>query len=52
MNKDYNNMKMKDMSNMPHGSNKTVFGELKLSQILLADIDVYKENITASSELH
>lgn len=33
------------------GGNKTVFHELKLSEILLADIDVYKEEINNQKEL-
>ena len=33
------------------GGNKTVFHELKLSEILLADIDVYREEINNQKEL-
>ena len=33
------------------GSNKTVFSELKLSEILLKDIDVYKEQIKSKDKL-
>lgn len=53
MTKDYDKINLAQFSTKaPVGTNKTVFGELKLSQILLGDIDVYKSQITASNERH
>ena len=47
MQKDYSNLEMSENAlsigaGNIFGSNKTVFSELKLSEILLADIDIYK----------
>jgi hypothetical protein len=53
MQKDYQQINLNEFgSSAPAGQNKTVFGELKLSQILLGDIDVYKAQINASNEQH
>ena len=55
MDKDYNQLdieapgrKVKNVAGL--GGNKTVFCELKLSEILLGDIDIYKEEITKLRE--
>lgn len=57
MQKDYSNLEISEnnLSVNPanvFGSNKTVFSELKLSEILLADIDVYKQTINHLNEQH
>ena len=60
MNKDYKNLAIGEngisgntQSVIPgNTNNKTVFSELKLSEILLQDIDIYKEQIIAKDQLN
>ena len=61
MNKDYSTLKAgeggisgKVAASMPGigtGNNKTVFSELKLSEILLQDIDIYKDQIKSKDKI-
>ena len=55
MDKDYSRLEIdapgrKKTGNLAGFGNKTVFCELKLSEILLGDIDVYKEEIVRLRE--
>ena len=62
MNKDYSTLKAgeggisgKVAASMPGigtGNNKTVFSELKLSEILLQDIDIYKDQIKSKDKIN
>ena len=54
MDKDYNQLEIdapgRKTAKLAGFGNKTVFCELKLSEILLGDIDVYKEEIVRLRE--
>ena len=55
MSKDYKQVKVSANENVkspsgPLGNNKTVYSELKLSEILLQDIDTYKQLIWQRNE--